>query len=67
MSQNIASPPSHILRLEVPLDFKANPAAEESDIEGAMRQAMAAILPMLRVGTLGLLCGQIDVTLEEAQ
>jgi hypothetical protein len=55
--------PTHTLTLEVPLNLTANPAAEEWDIEGALAQAMAAILPMIRLGTLGLICGQVNVTL----
>jgi hypothetical protein len=59
--------PTHILRLDVPLDLTANPAAEEFDIEGAMRQAFEIVLAVARVGTLGLLCGDVVVTMEEVQ
>jgi hypothetical protein len=56
---------THILRFEVPLNLEANPAAESYDIEDAMRQAFDMILAILRVGTLGLLCDDIIVTLED--
>jgi hypothetical protein len=41
------------------------PAAEGYDIEGAMRQALDLGLAIARVGTLGLLCGDVVVTMEE--
>lgn len=57
--------PTHVLRIEVPLNLDGNPAAEKWDIDGAFQQAMGAILPMLRVGTLGLLCDEVTVTMVE--
>jgi transcriptional regulator with XRE-family HTH domain len=47
------------------LNDPANPAAEGYDIEGAMRQALDLGLAIARVGTLGLLCGDVVVTMEE--
>jgi hypothetical protein len=45
----------------------ANPAAEGWDTQAAFVEAIGAILPLIRVGTLGLLCDQIQVTLEDAE
>lgn len=39
-------------------------AAEQYDIKGALAEAMRVILPLVRLGTLGLLCDDILVTLE---
>ena len=47
---------THTLTIEAPLDLGANAAAEDWDIQAAFAQAMDAILPMIRLGTLGLLC-----------
>jgi hypothetical protein len=60
-----AAETTHILRMDVPLNLTANPAAEGYDIEGAMRQALDLGLAIARVGTLGLLCGDVVVTMEE--
>lgn len=57
--------PTHTLRIDIPLNLTANPAAETWDIEGAMREAMTMVHGVARVGTLGLLCDQIVVTLED--
>lgn len=57
--------PTHTLTIAVPLNLDANPAAESYDIQGAMAEAMQAVLPMIRLGTLGLMCDQIVVTMEE--
>jgi hypothetical protein len=58
-------PPTHTLTIAVPLNLEANPAAEHWDIQGALTEAMKAIMPMVRLGTLGLLCGDTVVTVEE--
>lgn len=57
--------PTHTLTITVPLNLEANLAAEGHGIQGALAHAMNAILPMTELGTLGLLCDQIVVTLEE--
>ena len=49
--------------VSVPLNLDANPHAEEWDIQGALAEAMKVVLPLIRVGTLGLLCGDPTVTL----
>lgn len=59
------TPPTHILRIDVPLDLKANAAAEEWDIRDAMAEAVQVIVRIARVGTLGLLCDDPVVTLVE--
>lgn len=58
-------PPTHILRIEVPLNLKDNLAVEEWDIQGAFAAAMSAVLPMTRLGTLGLICNDIIVSVDE--
>ena len=58
--------PTHILKVEVSLNLEANPAAESWDIQEALAEAMKAILPMIGLGTLGLLCGDPCVTLVDA-
>jgi hypothetical protein len=57
-------PPTHTLTFSVPLNLEANAAAESWDIQIALAEAMKAIMPMIRLGTLGLLCGEIVVNLE---
>jgi hypothetical protein len=57
--------PTHILRLEIALNLESNPAAESYDIQGALAEAVDVTLPLVRLGTLGLLCGDVNVTLEE--
>lgn len=61
------SEPTHTLLIAVPLNMDANPAAEGWDTQAAFVEAIGAILPLIRVGTLGLLCDQIQVTLEDAE
>jgi hypothetical protein len=56
--------PTHVLDISVPLNLEANPAAESWDIEGALAEALKVILPLVRVGTLGLLCDDPIVTFE---
>lgn len=57
--------PTHTLTISVPLNLDANHAAEQWDIQAALAEAMKAIMPMIRLGTLGLLCGDTMVSLEE--
>ena len=64
MSEPEQSVATHTLTLSVPLNLTANPAAEEYDIQEALAQAMNVILPMIRLGTLGLICDQIVATME---
>ncbi len=56
--------PTHMLRVEVPLNLKANPAAETWDIEDALAEAVGVVLRLARLGTLGLLCDDPSVTLD---
>jgi hypothetical protein len=56
--------PTHTLTISVPLDLGVNPAAQEWDIQEAFREALRWILPVTRLGTLGLLCGEITVDVE---
>ena len=53
--------PTHMLTITVPLDMDANPAAETWDIGDAVAEALKAIIAMIRLGTLGLLCGDLTV------
>ena len=57
-------PTTHTLTISVPLNLDDNPAAEQWDIQGALAEAMKAIMPMIRLGTLGLLCGDTVVSVE---
>lgn len=57
--------PTHILKISVPLNLDANPAAETYDIQDALAEALKVIMPLVRVGTLGLLCDHPEVTMEE--
>jgi hypothetical protein len=66
VSQSERRAPTHMLTISVPLDLGENPAAESWDIQGALAEAMKAIMPMIRLGTLGLLCADPTVTMDEA-
>ena len=57
------SEPTHTLIVSVPLNLNANPAAETWDIQDALTEATKAILPLIGLGTLGLLCEEPIVTL----
>ena len=57
--------PTHVLTITVPLNFDANPAAEDYDIQGAFQEAVTTVVQMSRLGTLGLICDQIQVELLE--
>lgn len=59
------SPRTHTLRIDVPLNLEANPHAETWDVQSALAEALKVIMPIVRVGTLGLLCDDPQVTLEE--
>lgn len=59
--------PTHLLRITVPLNLKANPAAESYDIQGAMAEAVQVVVRLARLGTLGLLCDDLEVTMQEAR
>src|SRR6185312_14026551 len=53
MSLSERRAPTHILRIEMPLDLDANSAAERFDIEGALAEALKLITSVAKVGTLG--------------
>ncbi len=52
--------PTHELTIRVPLNLAANPTSAH-DIQDAFQQAMNALLPVIRLGTLGVWCGDTMV------
>jgi hypothetical protein len=57
--------PDHLMTITVPLDMGGNSAAAAWDVQDALAQAMRAIMPMIRLGTLELLCGEVVVQIDE--
>lgn len=57
----------HTLTISVPLNLDANPAAESWDIQEAFREAIAALLPIISLGTLGLRGGGVVVQVDKAE
>lgn len=58
-------PGTHILKFEIPLDLHANDAASGVEIEYAFREVVTTILPLIKLGTLGLICDQVTVSMAE--
>lgn len=65
MWQPTQSNPTHLLTVTIPLNLNANPAAETYDIQDAMQEALKVIMPIAKVGTLGILCDDPHVAMEE--
>ena len=56
--------PTYMLTVSVPLDIEDG-EAETRDVQGGLAAALHVILPLINLGTSGLLCGEITVTLDK--
>ena len=56
--------PTHILKIEVPLHFDTD-SVSELDIQDALAEIIRVIMPIVKLGTLKLLCGDPSVSFEE--
>lgn len=57
--------PTYTLTIRVSLNLNADPA-KSPDIQIALAQALKVIMPLIGLGTLGLLCDDSIVMLEDA-
>lgn len=58
-------PRTHTLTIEVPVNL-ADSDVPQADLQEAMSDVLRCVMPIVKLGTLGLLCDDVQVTFSEA-